>query len=91
MEITRQDLTMVDITLKEGSTNTRKFQGAFVYLQDGQRLSDLMNDDRAFIPMYKPDTMYTGETYDVVMINKIFIVMIQESTKDKVDYGHRRY
>ncbi|WP_341665941.1 hypothetical protein [Vibrio sp.] len=89
MEITRNDLTMVQVTLMDGVTNVKKMQGAYIYLAEGQRLSDLMNDGRSFLPIYKLDTMYTGTAYDIVMINKAAIAMIEE--QEETSYGHRRY
>jgi len=89
MEITRDDLTMVTVTLMDGVANVKKMQGAYVYITEDQRLSDLMNDGRNFLPIYKLDTMYTGKAYDIVMINKAAIAMIEEV--EETSYGHRRY
>lgn len=87
-EIDREDLTLVTITLVDGVHNMKKLQGSYVYLPEGERLSDVMNDSRMFLPVYKMDTMYTGKTYDIVMINKLAIAMIEET--EEVNYGYRR-
>ena len=54
--------------------------GAF-YLAPGERLQDIMNDDRSFIPLYLDDTK---ENNPVVMISKRYVSQVEE-IKDSRD------
>jgi hypothetical protein len=54
--------------------------GAF-YLAPGERLQDIMNDDRSFIPLYLDDTK---EHNPVVMISKRYVQQVEE-IKDNRD------
>ena len=68
----------VVVTLIEGaSLVSRKFPKSFVYLADDQRLSDLMNDERQFLPLYRENQYRSGE-YDMAIVNKSVIAMIEE-------------
>ena len=68
----------VVVTLIEGaSLVSRKFPKSFVYLADDQRLSDLMNDERQFLPLYRENQYRSGE-YDMAIVNKSMIAMIEE-------------
>ena len=68
----------VVVTLIEGaSLVSRKFPKSFVYLADDQRLSDLMNDERQFLPFYRENQYRSGE-YDMAIVNKSVIAMIEE-------------
>ena len=68
----------VSITLTEGaSLLSRKFPKSYVYLPDDQRLSDLMNDERQFIPVYRENQYKMGD-YDAMIVNKAVIAMIEE-------------
>ena len=68
----------VVVTLIEGaSLVSRKFPKSFVYLADDQRLSDLMNDERQFLPLYRENQYKSGE-YDMAIVNKSVIAMIEE-------------
>ena len=68
----------VAVTLIEGaSLVSRKFPKSFVYLADDQRLSDLMNDERQFLPLYRENQYKSGE-YDMAIVNKSVIAMIEE-------------
>ena len=71
----------VVVTLIEGaSLVSRKFPKSFVYLADYQRLSDLMNDERQFLPLYREDQYRSGE-YDMAIVNKSVIAMtVEEET-----------
>ena len=48
--------------------------GAF-YLAPGERLQDIMNDDRSFIPLYLDDIK---ENNPVVMISKRYVSQVEE-------------
>lgn len=48
--------------------------GAF-YLAPSERLQDIMNDDRSFIPLYLDDTK---ENNPVVMISKRYVSQVEE-------------
>ena len=51
----------------------------YMYLQEGQRLQDLMNDDRMFIPLLKVDTKIGyNDMYPTVVINKQTIARLEE-------------
>ena len=66
------------VTLIEGaSLVSRKFPKLFVYFADDQRLSDLMNDERQFLPLYRENQYRSGE-YDMAIVNKSVIAMIEE-------------
>ena len=68
----------VVVKLIEGaSLVSRKFPKSFVYLADDQRLSDLMNDERQFLPLYRENQYRSGE-YDMAIVNKSVIAMIEE-------------
>lgn len=54
--------------------------GAF-YLAPGERLQDIMNDERAFIPLYLDDSK---ENNPVVMISKRYVSQVEE-IKDSRD------
>ena len=72
----------VVVTLIEGaSLASRKFPKSFVYLADDQRLSDLMNDDRQFLPLYRENQYKSGE-YDMAIVNKSVIAMIEDEESD---------
>ena len=52
----------------------------YIYLNEGQRLQDLMNDDRAFIPMLRIDTKLDyNQKYPTVVIKKQVIARLEES------------
>ena len=55
-----------------------RIQG-YLYLRNGERLQDLMNDSREFIPLLKIDVTidYKG-TYPTVVINKQAIARLEE-------------
>jgi len=55
--------------------------GAF-YLAPGERLQDIMNDARSFIPLYLDDTK---EHNPVVMISKRYVSQVEE-IKDSRDH-----
>ncbi len=68
----------VVVTQIEGaSLVSRKFPKSFVYLADDQRLSDLMNDERQFLPLYRENQYRSGE-YDMAIVNKSVIARIEE-------------
>ena len=52
-----------------------------IYLASGERLQDLMNDDRKFIPVYKLTSTSAKniENYTMVILNKMCIVKIEEA------------
>ena len=54
--------------------------GAF-YLAPGERLQDIMNDERSFIPLYLDDSK---ENNPVVMISKRYVSQVEE-IKDSRD------
>ena len=55
-----------------------RIQG-YLYLRNGERLQDLMNDSREFIPLLKIDVTidYKG-TYPTVVISKQAIARLEE-------------
>jgi len=77
----------VTITLRDGSTNVKKLTDAFMYIPEGERLSDIMNDERNFLPIYRLDNQYAHKGHIMVMVNKNAIALIEEQ-KGEI-YGHR--
>jgi len=68
----------VSLTLIEGAALvSRKFPKSYVYLPEDQRLSDLMNDERQFLPVYKENQYHMGD-YDMMIVNKAVIAVIEE-------------
>jgi len=66
----------VYVRMHDGS----RLVGAF-YLAPGERLQDIMNDERSFIPLYLDDTK---ENNPVVMISKRYVSQVEE-IKDSRD------
>ena len=51
----------------------------YLYLQEDERLQDMMNDDRMFIPLLKIDTKVGyDQQYPTVVINKQVIARLEE-------------
>lgn len=70
------NLIKVDVAVEDDIIpNAQKFHEAFVQLKDGQTLNDLINDHSRFIQI----VTYTDEICNVVMLNKNYIVLIQEN------------
>ena len=68
----------VSVTLIEGAALiSRKFPKSYVYLPEDQRLSDLMNDERQFLPLYRENQYKMGD-YDMMIVNKAVIAVIEE-------------
>lgn len=67
----------VDVTLIDGVAVTKKMPRALVWLQPNQRLQDLINDGRLFIPIYKVSQM-DAEKLEFKLVNKSVIAMIEE-------------
>jgi hypothetical protein len=53
---------------------------AWVYLEDDQRLQDLLNDSRSFIPMNKNYIAHNSrdDKYRMTMVNKRDISLVHE-------------
>lgn len=58
------------------TTDSRYFEG-FVFLEPGQRLQDILNDDRQFLPIHIIDRDQVE--YVVMQINKANIQRIEEA------------
>jgi len=61
----------VTLSLKDGAN----WKHCVLYIEDRQRLSDVMNDERKFLPVYRPDVGKNGRT---MIVNKDIISMISE-------------
>lgn len=64
----------VNSSLIDGSV----WNGSEVHLNDGQRLSDAINDDRSFLSIKRPAAMEDGKFVDVVL-HKDQIAFITEA------------
>jgi len=62
----------------------RDYCPAFVHLEKNQRLQDLINDHRPFIPVYFMTEVKDTINYRCVMINKKSIESIQEWRQDDI-------
>ena len=89
MNMDDKNVTRVTITLRDGSTNIKKLVDSFVYIPEGERLSDIMNDDRQFLPVYRLDNQYAHKGHIMVMVNKNAIALIEEQGNEK--YGNGRH
>lgn len=67
----------VSITLIDGVQTLKKMPGAMVWLKSGQRLQDLMNDERKFIPIYKRHQTIPDKV-ELKVLNKSVIALIEE-------------
>lgn len=52
----------------------------YIYLNDGQRVQDLVNDDRSFVPVNRQmrERSSKEDVYKMVMLNKSIIGYIEE-------------
>lgn len=71
------DFIRVEVTLIDGVAVAKKMPNARIYLKEGQRLQDLMNDDRQFIPIYK-QSQIDAEKLEFKLVNKSVIAMIED-------------
>lgn len=74
--------TPVKIALK--LSETKNIYSAFVHLSDSERLQDLVNDDRIFIPIYFMVETKDIVNYRCVLINKSNIYTIEEWWQNKI-------
>jgi len=72
------EFRQVTITLTEAANvSGKKLPKSYLWIPEDARLSDLMNDERKFIPVYKENQYRMGE-YDMMIVNKAIIAMIEE-------------
>ena len=67
----------VDITLVDGLPAFKRMPNAFVWVDEDKRLSDIMNDDRIFLPVYKQCQTRIND-YHMMIVNKSSIAIIEE-------------
>ena len=67
----------VDIQMFTTAGNISKIRECMIYVKEGDRLTDTLNDGRAFLPIFTPDRM-TGEMKELRIININAISSIEE-------------
>ena len=67
----------VDIQMFTTAGNIAKIRECMIYVKEGERLTDTLNDGRAFLPIFTPDRM-TGEMQQLRIININAISVIEE-------------
>lgn len=62
----------------------RDYCSAYVHLEEDQRLQDLINDTRTFIPIYFMIDIKNIANYRCVLVNKSRIESIQEWRQENI-------
>jgi hypothetical protein len=79
-------MTDTDVQIKQHKvkvhvhvTNEQSFF-AYMYIAETQRMQDIVNDERTFLPFEKMinEASYARDTYKFVVINKANIISIEE-------------